>query len=137
MIREEYLTKEYRNFISNRFGGTPFGYARHFNMWFDATEIKYIETKIMTHKLYRIISGKAYNKQPDDHYLCAFFDMFLSDKACPDGVKRFLEFYTTHRKGMDQMRDSGEWEYWTTFKPDSNTNLRDSFFIQRWMETCR
>lgn len=59
MIKEENVTTEYARFIMNHFGGTMFGMAPYLKIWFDETEVKYIETKMQTHKLYRLVSGRA------------------------------------------------------------------------------
>ena len=59
MIKTENITKEYARFILNRFAGTMFGLAPFLGIWFDDCEIKYIETKMQTHKLYRLVSGRA------------------------------------------------------------------------------
>lgn len=59
MIAPEKITKEYAKFIMDRFCGTVFGLAPFLGIWFDDIEIKYIETKMQTHKLYRLVSGRA------------------------------------------------------------------------------
>ena len=133
MINEKNLTKERNLFLANRFGGTPFGGARFFKIWFDDNEIKYIETKMETHKLYRLISGKAAGglKFVPRAFITAWLESFLGDPEMPVGVRAYIKYYVSHDHGSDKRMD----------ELDKTRRYEESIlaemFAQRWMETCR
>ena len=134
MIKKENFTKGLIKSLNKRFRGTMFGLAVEFGIYFDEAEIKYIETKMMTDKYYRLISGKAAGIQPGymplrlfqfcEIWLMKFFD----DSDIPIGVKSFIVGYIGHKRaeikifcGMD--------EY--------NERVQQRFLSERWLEICR
>ena len=133
MINPKNLTKERNLFLNYRFGGTPFGRARFFGIWFDDNEIKYIETKMETHKLYRLISGKAAGglKFVPRAFITAWLESFLGDPEMPVGVKAYIKYYVSHDRGYEKAMD----EYDKTRRYEES--ILAEMFAQRWMETCR
>lgn len=132
MISPKNLTKTQLIDLKNRFHGTIFGVAPYWGIWFDDTEIKYIETKMMTHKLYRLVSGKAAGIDCRDISIMPLFKFqrdwllgFMDDPELPIGVRAFIYYFV----GYEQMvRQS--WKY-------DNISLADRFLAERWMEKCR
>lgn len=134
MIKKQNITKELVKALDNRFAGTIFGLARFLGIYFDETEIKYIETKMMTDKSYRLISGKAIGKIPGEmscrssQFSEIWLMKFLDDYDVPLGVKSFIVGYIGHKRaeikifcGMD--------EY--------NERVQQRFLSERWLEICR
>ena len=131
MISPKNLTKTQLIDLKNRFHGTIFGVAPYWGIWFDDTEIKYIETKMMTHKLYRLVSGKAAGIDCRDISIMPLFKFqrdwllgFMDDPELPIGVRAFIYYFV----GYEQMvRQS--WKY-------DNISVAERFLAQRWMEKC-
>ncbi len=133
MINEKNLSKERNKFLARRFGGTPFGLARFFKIWFDDNEIKYIEKKMETHKLYRLISGKAAGGQKfvSRAFIAAWLESFLGDPEMPVGVRAYIKYFIGHDYGYDKAKD--EFDKTHTYEE----SILAEFFAKRWMETCR
>jgi len=134
MIKKQNITKELAKDLDNRFAGTIFGLARFLGIYFDETEIKYIETKMMTDKSYRLISGKAIGKIPGEmssrsSQFCEIWLMkFLDDYDVPLGVKAFIINYTGHKRGeLKVFCGMGMYDEF----------LQQKFLSERWMELCR
>ncbi|MBO7656998.1 MAG: hypothetical protein J6S80_04700 [Alphaproteobacteria bacterium] len=132
MISPKNLTKTQLIDLKNRFHGTIFGVAPYLGMWFDDTEIKYIETKMMTHKLYRLVSGKAAGIDCRDISIMPLFKFqrewlldFMDDPELPIGVRAFIYYFVGHEQMVRQ-----SWKY-------DNIGLADRFLAERWMEKCR
>ena len=132
MISPKNLTKTQLIDLKNRFHGTIFGVAPYWGIWFDDTEIKYIETKMMTHKLYRLVSGKAAGIDCRDISIMPLFKFqrdwllgFMDDPELPIGVRAFIYYYV----GYEQMARQS-WRY-------DNISVAERFLAQKWMEKCR
>ena len=132
MISPKNLTKTQLIDLKNRFHGTIFGVAPYWGIWFDDTEIKYIETKMMTHKLYRLVSGKAAGIDCRDISIMPLFKFqrdwllgFMDDPELPIGVRAFIYYFVGHEQMVRQ-----SWKY-------DNISLADRFLAERWMEKCR
>lgn len=135
MINEKDLTKERNLYLTRRFAGTVFGRARFFRIWFDDDEIKYIETNMESHKLYRLISGQAAGHRPSSAkhraYRIAWLRSFLDDPKLPLGIRAYIKYYIGHDYGYDKGMD--EFDKTHTYEE----SILAEFFAQRWMETCR
>lgn len=132
MIEPKKLTKSQLIDLKNRFHGTIFDVASQFDIWFDDTEIKYIETKMQTHKLYRLVSGKVAGIDCRDVSARVLFKFqrewllgFMNDPCIPIGVYAFIYYYI----GREQVAMK-RYSCW-------NDSIADRFLAQRWMETCR
>ena len=133
MIPKNNLTKTQLIDLQNRFHGTIFGVAPpYFGIWFDDKEIRYIETKMQTHKLYRLVSGKAAGVDCCDISAVSLFKFqrdwlldFMDDPELPIGVLAFVYYYI----GYEQMaRQFGKYD---------QISIAQRFLTQKWMETCR
>ncbi len=131
MISPKNLTKTQLIDLKNRFHGTIFGVAPYWGIWFDDTEIKYIETKMMTHKLYRLVSGKAAGIDCRDISIMPLFKFqrdwllgFMDDPELPIGVRAFIYYFVGHEQMVRQ-----SWKY-------DNISVAERFLAQRWMEKC-
>ena len=119
------------------YAGTPFGYAAHFGVWFDDKDNDYIRTKIKTHKLW----GAAVKNHLDIGVVDVFLSKFLSDPQCPDGVRKYIEVFTAHMKGIHDSQDSGDWtqallwleEGEMTVRREYTSNL-DQFVRELWYD---
>lgn len=132
MINPKNLTKTQLVDLKSRFHGTIFGVAPYFNIWFDDKEIKYIETKMQTHKLYRLVSGKSAGIDCRDVSITPLFKFqrdwllgFMDDPELPIGVRAFIYYYVGHEQMARQ-----SWKY-------DQISIAQRFLAQRWMETCR
>lgn len=135
LLNPNNLTKQQLYSIHEHFCGTVFGGAPYFGIWFDDKEIKYIESKMQTHKLYRLVSGKAAGISISEKPRCANFVeiwllSFLEDKEIPIGVKGYIHIYIGHMHGDLKVKDSFE-----------NSHTYDDFIAQQflnklWMEKC-
>jgi len=139
MIKPERLTKAQLNDLHNRFHSTIFDAASNFNIWFDANEVKYIETKMQTHKLYRLVSGKAAGIDCHDIASLQFFKFqrdwllgFTKDPNIPIGVQAFIYYYVG-----DVQQSMQQYNCVTEKMNTHDICLADRFLAQRWMETCR
>ena len=133
MISPKNLTKPQLIDLKNRFHGTIFDVAPQFDIWFDDTEIKYIETKMMTHHLYRLVSGKAAGIDCRDVSATPLFKFqrewllgFMDDPELPIGVRAFIYYFVGHEQ---MVRQSWKYRYY-------NISVVDRFLTQRWMEKC-
>ncbi len=131
MISPKNLTKTQLIDLKNRFHGTIFGVAPYWGIWFDDTEIKYIETKMMTHKLYRLVSGKAAGIDCRDISIMPLFKFqrdwllgFMDDPELPIGVRAFIYYFVGHEQMVRQ-----SWKY-------DNISVAERFLAQKWMEKC-
>ena len=133
MINEKNLTKERNVFLDYRFGGTPFGLARFFHIFFDDNEIKYIETKMETHKLYRLVSGKAAGgiRFVSREFIIVWLESFLDDPEMPVGVRAYIKYFIGHDRGYKKATD----EFDKTRQYEES--ILAEMFAKRWMETCR
>ncbi len=134
MIKPNNVTKSQMVDLKNRFHGTIFGVALHLGIWFDDTEIKYIETKMQTHKLYRLVSGKSAGIDCRDVSAAPLFKFqrewllgFMDDPELPIGVRAFIYYFVGHEQ---MVRQSWKYRY-------DNVSVADRFLAQRWMEKCR
>ena len=135
MIPKENLTRELIIQLKERLHGTIFAAASKFGVWFDDAEIKYIETKMMTHKLYRLVSGRAVGincRNPDladcqRQWLLSFVD----DPKIPDGVKKFIDCYIADEMAAIWVYDE------KTGKNVYGESIARQFFVQRALEICR
>ena len=94
MIEKKKLTDKQARDILERFIGTMFSLAPFLGIWFDDKEIKYIETKMQTHKLYRLVNGNVAGLPPRENlklfdFQRAWLTSFLSDSDMPIGVRAF------------------------------------------------
>ena len=130
MIREENLTKDYVKSIMNRFSGTIFGLAPYLGIWFDNEDIRYIETKMMTDKKYRAVSGKVGGPKTNSFQIHKYRDIwllgFLDDPEITTGVKAFIIYYTGHHRGDLKVGD----EYHGTHR--YNDFMHERFLAARW-----
>jgi len=112
--------------------GYIFGLAPHLGIWFDDTEIKYIKTKMMTHKLYRAVAGVASGKNSAPlEAMCLWVESFDNDPDMPIGVKAFIHYYIGAYQGYMKSDDAYD-------KKNRYANfVTRSFLMERWMETCR
>lgn len=131
MIHPKKLTKSQMTDLQHRFAGTMFAVAPRFGIWFDATEIKYIETKMQTHKLYRLVSGRAAGTDCRDFSARSLFKFqrdwltgFMDDPELPIGVQAFIYYYIGHEQ---MIRQSLRYD---------NISVADRFLAQRWIEKC-
>ena len=138
MISPKNLTKPQLIDLKNRFHGTIFDIASLFDIWFDDTEIKYIETKMMTHHLYRLVSGKAAGIDCRDIAIRPLFKFqrewllgFMDDPSLPIGVRAFIYYYIGHEQASMQKYNCVTGEMRTR-----DISLTDRFLAQRWMEKC-
>ena len=134
MINPKNVTKAQLIDLKNRFHGTIFGMAPYLGIWFDDTEIKYIETKMQTHKLYRLVSGKSAGIDCRDVSAAPLFKFqrewllgFMDDPELPIGVQAFIYYYVGHEQ---MVRQSWKYRY-------DNVSVADRFLAQRWVEKCR
>lgn len=132
MIKPNNVTKSQMVDLKNRFADTIFGVALHLGIWFDDTEIKYIETKMQTHKLYRLVSGKSAGIDCRDVSAAPLFKFqrewllgFMDDPELPIGVRAFIYYFVGHEQMVRQ-----SWKY-------DNISLADRFLTEMWMEKCR
>lgn len=131
MLNPEKLTKEQLRSLHDRFVGTIFQPAIHYGIWFDDTEIKYIETKMMTHKLYRLVNGDVAGIDCRDVSIVPLFKFqrewllgFMDTPDIPIGVRAYIYYYIGHEQMVRQSR-----------KYD-NVSVAERFLAQRWMEKC-
>ncbi len=131
MINPKNVTKAQLIDLKNRFHGTIFGMAPYWGIWFDSADIKYIETKMMCHKLYRFVSGKSAGIDCRDVSAAPLFKFqrewllgFMDDPELPIGVQAFIYYFVGHEQMVRQSR-----------KYD-NISLADRFLAERWMEKC-
>lgn len=133
MIKKQNITKELLKSLDNRFAGTIFGLARFLGIYFDETEIQYIENKMMTDKFYRLVSGNAVGKASYEmpyrsSQFCEVWLMkFLDDSDVPLGVKAFIIGYTGHKRG--ELKKFFSKNFYNDF-------VQQKFLSERWMETC-
>ena len=114
--------------------GLPFAIAEKcFSIRFSEADIKYIETNIKKHKLYRALYKQGYNKDKHSEYdklyrwqiELNFCNMFLKDQTIPIRVKDFLNAYIG--LGLDTLENYNYLQY----------SVGQRFLIEKWMETCR
>lgn len=134
MIQTNKLTEEYIAFIQNRFAGTIFGFAPWYGIWFDKKEIKYIETKMETDKLYQLIADTKTKRSPHNRifeFRRTWLNAFLQDTSLPIGLRAFIHYYVARENGMMKIND----------EVDGTNKYKDSIdyelTAQRWMEKCR
>ena len=133
MIKKQNITKGLVKALDNRLGGTIFGLARFLGIYFDDAEIKYIESKMMTDKGYRLISGQACGKIPGEmpcrsSQFCEIWLMkFFDDSDAPIGIKSFIFYYIGHKHGELK-------SFWSI--NEYNEFIQQKFLSERWMETC-
>lgn len=132
MIKPNNVTKSQIVDLKNRFHGTIFGMAPYLGIRFDDAEIKYIENKMMCHKLYRLVSGKSAGFDCRDFSANTLFKFqrewllgFIDDPELPIGVRAFIYYFVGHEQMARQI-----WKY-------DNISLADRFLTERWMEKCR
>lgn len=132
MIASKNLTKPQLIDLKNRFHGTIFDVASQFEIWFDDTEIKYIETKMMTHGLYRLVSGKAAGIDCRDIAIRPLFKFqrewllsFMDDPELPIGVRAFIHYFVGHEQMAMRKNNYAK-----------ESGSLNNFFTQRWMEKC-
>ena len=132
MINPKNVTKAQLIDLQNRFHGTIFGMAPYLGIWFDDAEIKYIESKMITHKLYRLVSGKSAGIDCRDVSVVPLFKFqrdwllgFMDDPELPIGVRAFIYYYIGHEQ---MVRQYGKCD---------QISIAQRFLAQRWMETCR
>ena len=132
MIASKNLTKPQLIDLKNRFHGTIFDIASLFEIWFDDREIKYIETKMMTHKLYRLVSGKAAGIDCRDIAIRPLFKLqrewllsFMDDPELPIGVRAFIHYFVGHEQMAMRKNNYAK-----------ESGSLNNFFTQRWMEKC-
>ena len=111
MIKEKNVTKEMAISLNRRFYKTIFGVAPFLGIWFDDAEIKYIETKMMTHKLYRLVNGNVAGIKPRENMRLFDFQRswllgFLDDKNMPIGVRAFIYYYIGHEQACLKINDN-------------------------------
>ncbi len=115
--------------------GLIFGMAPHLGIWFDDAEIKYIETKMMTHKLYRALSGKISGRiSLTEHQYQAiniWLESFLDDPNLPLGIKAFIHYYIGAYQG--DMKINDEYDKKNRYK----NYMTQMFLTELWMEKCR
>ena len=136
MIQENKITKEYVYFIQTHFAGTIFELAPWFGVWFDEKEIKYIETKMQTDKLYQLVgyADSLVKRSPHNRlfeFRRAWLNVFLQDPSLPVGIKIFIKYYIAREFGTMQMDDQFE----GTHKYEDSIDY--DFIAQRWIEKCR
>ena len=135
MLDPKNLTKEQRRCSYDRFTGTLFAMAPWLGIWFDDAEIKYIETKMMTHKLYRLVNGNVAGVHCRNPKLFDFQREwllgFMDDPEVPVGVRAFVYYYIGHEQACMKIDDkfAGTQKY--------ETSISHTFLAQRWMEICR
>lgn len=127
MLNPKKLTKEQFVDLKNRFHNTIFDVAPRFGIWFDDKEVEYIETKMQTHKLYRLVTGKVAGIDCRDISALPLFKFqrewllfFMNDPCIPIGVYAFIYYYIGHEQMA--MKKHG--------------SIPDRFLTQRWMEKC-
>ena len=130
----------------------PFYYSKNwFGVELSEIDIEYINNIVVVDKMYRmILHGHNINNDytistnpditnpkeistemgvwksiiEDSNNIC-FFNKFLDDKKCPNGVKCFL--YRWIGQELGQLRNTDMYDIY----------LQRSFLTQRWFETCR
>lgn len=144
MIPKENYTKEIFIDLRERFAGTIFGNATFFGIRFDDAEIKYIEIKMMTHKLYRLVNGNVAGIPPYKNTRLFDFQRiwlsgFLDDPDIPIGVSAFITYYIGHK--WAQMKINDKYDDEEVEEKDKGHSYEDSvryeFLAQRWPELCR
>ncbi|MBO4480685.1 MAG: hypothetical protein J5742_03635 [Alphaproteobacteria bacterium] len=134
MIKKENITKKYAYFIHERFAGTIFALAPFLDIWFDNKEIGYIETKMRTHKLYRLVNGNVAGISSRDKKLFNFqrswLISFLNDPEIPVGVRAFIICYIGHEQACMKIDD----QYDTVHRYANS--IAYEFLAERWMEIC-
>lgn len=136
MIDNKNLTDKQIRDILERFIGTMFSLAPFLGIWFDDKEIKYIETKMQTHKLYRLVNGNVAGIYPREDlklfdFQRAWLTSFLSDSDMPIGVRAFIHYYIGHEQATMKIND----KFCRTHKYENS--IKHEFLVQRWFETCR
>lgn len=111
--------------------GDVFDVAPHFGILFDDAEIKYIETKVKTDRLYRVFSGSAYGCVKNTQAVQIWMEQFLSDPDCPNGVRMFIMSYIGLHRGWFKYcdRNDGTNRY--------GEYLQHSFLTDLWMRKTR
>lgn len=144
MISKENYTEEIFIDLLEKFTGTIFEKAMALGIWFDDAEIKYIETKMMTHKLYRLVNGNVAGIHPYENIRLFDFQRiwlsgFLDDPDIPIGVSAFITYYIGHE--WAQMKINDKYYDKKVKKKDKGHSYEDSvryeFLAQRWPELCR
>lgn len=134
MIKKTDLTKERIKFNRERFVHNMFGLAPLVDIWFDDTEIKYIETKMMSHKLYRLVNGNAAGITWHDRKLFDFqrswLTSFLDDSDIPIGVRGFIIYYIGHEQACMKIYDK------FTGKQRYSDSITHKFLAEKWIEKC-
>ena len=136
MLDPKKLTKEQVKTLQKRFFGTIFGLAIWLGIWFDDEEIKYIETKMMTHKLYRLVNGNVAGLKPCEGYRLFDFQRswllsFLDDKNIPVGVRAYIFYYIGYKQAGLKINDE------ETSNNKYASSINHQFLVERWMEICR
>lgn len=111
--------------------GALFAGARYFGIWFDDAEMKYIETKVKTDRLYRVFSGSAYGCEENTQAVLIWLEQFLSDPDCPNGVRIFIMNYISHYRG--HLKDCDELDGTKRYAE----YLQHSFLTDLWMDKTR
>ena len=136
MLNPEKTDKNKLTAVHDRFVGTIFGLAPFLGIWFDDKEVKYIETEMMAHKLYRLVNGNVAGIKPrQDHTLFDFqrewLNGFYNDPDCPVGVKAYIHYYIGHEQADMKICDE------MTGKHTYELSIAHKFLAELWMETCR
>lgn len=130
----------------------PFDYAKNwYKVELSKTDIEYIDNVITADKMYRMVlhghdMNNSYilstNPNPNDpqaistemgvwkdmveeNHNIHFFNKFLDDEKCPQGVKYFLYKWIGQHTGI--IKASGLYDVFQ----------QRSFLTERWFETCR
>lgn len=136
MIDPKKLSTDQRICLRDRFCGTIFGMAVWLDIWFDDAEIKYIETKMMTHKLYRLVNGNVAGIKPREGMRLFDFQRswllgFLDDKSMPIGVRAFIHYYIGHEQARLKINDK------ICETKTYETSINREFLVELWMNKCR
>lgn len=135
MLDPKKITREQINYLQDHFCGTIFGLAVWLDIWFDDAEIKYIETKMMTHKLYRLVNGNVAGISPRENGRLFDFQRswllgFVGDKNMPIGVRAYIYYYIGHEQACLKICDkmAGTHTY--------ATSINREFLVECWLEKC-
>jgi len=123
--------------------GVPFASARQWKISFSESDIKYIETVIKTHKLYRVIYKQGQLISNKDNFdtqrrlktELEFLVNFINDPKCPKFVSNFIYLYVGNLRVYLYVGNLR-----AMLQENGCTKQQfalDQFFIERWMETCR
>ena len=138
-----------------RKAGRLFAFAHHYGIEYTEQDFEYIERKVKTDKLHRLISQhkivtdpktpeKKYQEFYNKRVKLFFLEKLLDDPDITTNVKKSIEYYV------------GERRYWTIKNAEASAEkikkakkqkkkkplgyydlTLHNFFIVRWMETCR